>query len=255
MTPWEQDGAIVRSFLRMCDERGLEHMVERIGSAKFAPLILALARNDAPPRVLRAMLEEAWLMHHQRLAASGLYGARLLAIFRRARFDTSLLPEEFTAWRGVRGVDPATAAAGMSWTTHRPTACRYAIRLEQRGFTGPPLVIKRHVRRCDVVFHFASPAHEFADEVLIQAAASDAAVDGDPAEWQETCDADAPRFEAELRAVITGPRCTAQRRAVQSFAFVMGARSGDELARLLLIEQGLQQAKRAGTEEVDIPPP
>jgi hypothetical protein len=63
--------------------------------------------------------------------------------------DISRLPEKLTVYRGAAGIPPALAVKGSSWSLHRDVACAYASTI--RGNAGAPVVIKREIRRSEIL--------------------------------------------------------------------------------------------------------
>jgi hypothetical protein len=132
---------------------------------------------DFPPVCLRTALAEAWSMRHREViwAAGTRNGMR--ALFRAARFDTSMLPETVTIWRGTSGLSRQEAARGWSWSTRRSTAAWFALRHAGQRV---PLVLQRTVPRTDIM-HFSDDRDE-AECVLSKI--GPCKVDGDLEEWR-----------------------------------------------------------------------
>lgn len=74
----------------------------------------------------------------------------------------------------------AEAVAGASWTLSRDFAC-YAATLP-RERRGPPLVVRRTIRRADVVAYFDF-AGTLGEQEVIADHAPEGEVDGDPDDW------------------------------------------------------------------------
>ncbi|WP_159716396.1 hypothetical protein [Geminicoccus flavidas] len=131
-----------------------------------------------PPMCLREALANAWSCRHHEVvwAAGSRNGMRKL--FRAAGFDTSMLPEEFTVWRGTSGVAQREAARGWSWTTRRSIGAWFATWHEKQG---TPLLLRRTVRRREVMY--STDDRDEAECVL--SGVGPCVIDGDVEEWRQ----------------------------------------------------------------------
>ncbi len=215
-----------RAFVRRCERDGTQAMVEQVASHAWAPLIHCLALADTPAPILRAVLEEAWILHNWNMRAGGMKGARLLKVFRRARFDVSGLPEVFTAWRGTRSLPGRPCglpelAEGMSWSLRRETAAWYAMKAWRYSNPGGmPLVARRTVRREHVVY-LRDVGRD--GELMIDGPVQGLAIDGNPQEWRTTAEAESERRREIAWAILTGPDTIQQRRQMQSILYTLEA--------------------------------
>lgn len=252
MIPDDPEVAIARAtgaaFVRKCQRDGTQATVDQVGVHAWPTLIRCLALADTPPEILRAVLEEAWLMYIDRIRRSGLYGKPLLRLFRRARFDVSALPLTLTVWRGGRSTPNAPfgvaeAAQGMSWSTRKETAAYYAIQ-GWRGENpdGVPMVVRRTVRRAQVVY-FRPDSRDM--EVIADGPVEGLAIDGGPLEWFKLAETEGRRRLELSAALLAGPDCIAKRRQVQRI-LTRVQEAGVPLDATLTAERMVEALRRVG---------
>lgn len=243
MIPPDPRLAIIRAvgaaFIRRCEAQGIQETVEQVSWEAWPTLVRALDVAGAKPEILRPALEEAWLMAQWALAAEGVYGRRLLRLFRRARFDVSALPSEMTVWRGGRSTPSSAygigeAAAGLSWSTRREAACWYACQAWRNlNPDGTPLVVRRRVRREHVVY-FRGSSRDM--EILTDGPTEGLAIDGGPLEWIATAEVEAKRRWRITAELMAGPDTPAQRRQLRAYAFQL-SRVGLTVDETLTVEK------------------
>ncbi len=153
----------------------------KVPKAERAGVLLALHEQNAPVGVFRDALEEAWLMSHRAVRHMLGDDDLLRAMMRYAEFTPPAgVPETFPVWRGTVGLDVTGAAAGMSWALRRDVACKYSMGLQNRGFSGAPLVVRGRARRDAVLFWYDGLADS---ELVLSEPPADVVIDGTPAEW------------------------------------------------------------------------
>lgn len=180
-------------------ERGLTFLAERFGGpAAWPPLLLALVRIGASPETIREVLEEVWFRGHRPFVDMVRDPAEIGIIFRAAGMPVPIeLGDPVTVWRGGAGLSVDQLSAGLSWTTRRDIAARYAIGHAEGDGGGEPLVVRRVVPRSDVLWWTDM---EGGAEAVI-AAPGLGEVDGDKADWREASAraiADARTFAGDL---------------------------------------------------------
>lgn len=152
------------------------------GPEMHGDIAMAMYLARVLPDKFRPVLRHAWLYNfHRVMFAVKDQRQSLIEMMRYAEFAIpDHLPETFTAWRGTAGRPLAEAAAGASWTLNRDFACFAALGL--REGQGDPLVLRRTIRRADVVAWFGF-AGTIGEQEVIADHASAGAVDGDPDDW------------------------------------------------------------------------
>lgn len=136
--------------------------------------------NRVPLPAYRVFLAEVWEHDHRYLIAAAQTRRRLAAMFRYAAFELpASMPDTVRVWRGTSALPFAKAAAGYSWTTHRDTACWFAMRFAERN--GRPLVLTAEVRKSDIAAFCADRSES--EAVILGRVAAD--VDGSAVDWAE----------------------------------------------------------------------
>lgn len=124
-------------------------------------LLAELVRWKACAAVLREALTSVWGHDHGWLTRT-FTQKQLVALFRRAAFDVSHLPERLTVWRGTRATLPY-ATRGLAWTTDPATAAWFAVLYRFRSTDGyrllgprsnTPIVLTATVSRQQVLAAF-----------------------------------------------------------------------------------------------------
>ena len=131
---------------------------------------------------LRIALSRVWQHDHLEIRRACPSLRKLNQWWRRATFDVSMLPDPITIWRGTSGLDFFDAVFGLSWSTDRAIACWFAMKNVERF--KKPLVLKRTVRRRDVLFY----TNERSEQEAVVIEVSPATTDGDPSDWQRAAD-------------------------------------------------------------------
>ncbi len=173
----------------------LEFLLVNVPSPYKAAVVRWVLNRAFDPAVTQPFLFLAWrLWHHMVLHAAGWDQGRVIAWFRRARFDDPqgprmrgitqlwMLDERMTVWRGGWGVRPDVLAQGLSWTPNKAAAAFFATRFRKGGGTDPacgPVIVRREITLAEVLMPaFLSPSE-------IVAAPSDSwATDTEPHGWE-----------------------------------------------------------------------
>jgi hypothetical protein len=149
----------------------------------------------------REQAEERMLCHPELLVARLGRQALLQGLEELAFPLPADLPPVVPLWRGMAGVTPEQAAAGLHWTLDRATACKYAITASQL-WSAPPVVVRCQVPRARIVY-FSDACFE--REAVFYGVPEAVQVDDSPAEWHEAAQADILRItDAWLRAMAEG---------------------------------------------------
>ena len=162
-------------------------------------VVLLLHHRRAPVDVFRAVLDACWNHDHDVLRATA-HRNTIKAMFSRAAFTITAGPAVIRAWRGTSGGPPARAAAGLSWTTDRDTACWFACS-HRRASGDLPMVLRIDAPRS--AFLYQSNERQEAELVTFDARKFKPTIDGDSAEWLRTGEALEKRREAQRLKDLT----------------------------------------------------
>lgn len=156
---------------------------EAAKGGQTAEWVLARYALGAPAEELREVLQTLWVADSGPIIrAASVRGVSVPALFRAAQFPIpDYLPDEFTVWRAAWG-DPDEVAKGLSWTPDQWAAHALAGELLAQGHsdTRRPVVVRRTIRRDQVVFVYAHRA----EEIVFDAPPVPGEVDGTEADWE-----------------------------------------------------------------------
>ncbi len=170
------------------DPEAAASLIFAAGNAQRGEVVKCLWYLDVTDAVLRSALDDAWNHDHAHVW-NALHLDKLGRVFKAANFPVDHLPEEFTIWRGTR-LKPGDFDIGISWTRNRDIACWFAYRFRSVA-AGDPLVLRRTVRRDDVLAHIEGRRE---DEIIVMPARYE--VDSNVEDWERS----AKRYQAEKEA-------------------------------------------------------
>lgn len=174
-------------------------VAEAVAEDELPVIACALHAIRAPAELRRLVLRRAWVMVPAGLSRAAGSTAALVGMFRSAAFEPPAgMPEIFPVWRGVVAHSLARARWGLSWSLRRGIAARNALLHQAMGVPGSPWVLRRMVRRRDVVF-FSDVRGEA--EVIVDAA-PEGDVDGDLLEWRQDAAAEGEHLAEWARGLV-----------------------------------------------------